>query len=106
MPITQFWILRELCLNPGKVKSHRELMKAASLMVEPNTIAAHVKSIRRAFVSLDPTFHCTSKICICLLHPVRPSHGSLWIQQQVCQSGKHPLGANPLAAHDWKQSVA
>jgi two-component system OmpR family response regulator len=58
MPITQFWILRELCLNPGRVRSHRELMKAASLLVEPNTIAAHIKSIRRAFVSLDPAFHC------------------------------------------------
>lgn len=58
MPLTQFWILRELSLNPGKVRSHRELMKAASLMVEPNTIAAHVKSIRRAFSAEDPAFNC------------------------------------------------
>jgi two-component system OmpR family response regulator len=58
MPLTQFWILRELSLNPGKVRSHRELMKAASLMVEPNTIAAHVKSIRRAFSMEDPAFNC------------------------------------------------
>lgn len=58
MPLTQFWILRELSLNPGKVKSHRELMKAASLLVEPNTIAAHVKSIRRAFTAEDPAFSC------------------------------------------------
>lgn len=58
MPLTQFWILRELSLNPGKVRSHRELMKAASLMVEPNTIAAHVKSIRRAFSTEDPAFNC------------------------------------------------
>jgi two-component system OmpR family response regulator len=58
MPLTQFWILRELSHNPGKVRSHRELMKAASLMVEPNTIAAHVKSIRRAFTAEDPAFHC------------------------------------------------
>ena len=58
MPITQFWILRELWLNPGSVRSHRDLMKAASLLVEPNTIAAHVKSIRRAFFTLDPAFHC------------------------------------------------
>ena len=58
MPLTQFWILRELSHNPGKVRSHRELMKAASLMVEPNTIAAHVKSIRRAFTAEDPAFTC------------------------------------------------
>jgi two-component system OmpR family response regulator len=58
MPLTQFWILKEMSHNPGKVRSHRELMKAASLMVEPNTIAAHVKSIRRAFTAEDPAFHC------------------------------------------------
>ncbi len=58
LPLTHFWILRELCTNPGEVRSHRELMKAASIVVEPNTIAAHVKSIRRSFVSLDPQFEC------------------------------------------------
>jgi two-component system OmpR family response regulator len=58
MPLTHFWIVRELCRTPGEVKSHRELMKAASIVVEPNTIAAHVKAIRNAFVNLDPEFHC------------------------------------------------
>ena len=58
MPLTQFWILRELCSNPGQVRSHRELMKAASIVVEPNTITAHVKAIRNAFAGLDPAFHC------------------------------------------------
>jgi len=57
MPLTQFLILRDLSANPGKVRSHRELMKAASVMVEPNTIAAHVKSIRRAFTAEDTSFH-------------------------------------------------
>jgi two-component system OmpR family response regulator len=58
MPLTHFWIVRELCLSPGQVKSHRELMKAASIVVEPNTIAAHVKAIRNAFANRDPAFHC------------------------------------------------
>ena len=58
LPLTHFWILRELCMNPGVVRSHRELMKAASIVVESNTIAAHVKSIRRSFVDLDPQFAC------------------------------------------------
>ena len=57
MPLTQFWILRELCSNPGQVRSHRDLMKAANIVVEPNTITAHVKAIRNAFASLDPAFH-------------------------------------------------
>ena len=58
LPLTQFWIVRELCLNPGQVRSHRELMKACSIVVEPNTIAAHVKAIRGAFTRVDPGFHC------------------------------------------------
>ena len=58
MPLTHYWIVRELCRLPGQVRSHRDLMKAASLVVEPNTIAAHVKSIRQAFTRNDPEFHC------------------------------------------------
>ncbi|RLQ21486.1 response regulator [Seongchinamella sediminis] len=58
LPLTHFWILRELCRHPGEVRSHRELMKAASIVVEPNTIAAHVKAIRQAFARLDPDFQC------------------------------------------------
>lgn len=58
LPLTHFWILRELCLHPGQVRSHRELMKAANIVVEPNTIAAHVKAIRQCFTQLDPQFAC------------------------------------------------
>lgn len=58
LPLTHFWILRELWQSPGEVRSHRELMKAASIVVEPNTIAAHVKAIRQTFTRLDPEFAC------------------------------------------------
>ncbi|MEM6580929.1 MAG: response regulator transcription factor [Pseudomonadota bacterium] len=58
MPLTQFWILQELSANPGKVRTHRELMKAANIVVESNTITAHVKAIRRAFATRDPEFQC------------------------------------------------
>ena len=56
LPLTQFWIVRELCTHPGQARSHRDLMKASSIMVEPNTIAAHIKSIRAAFIRVDPAF--------------------------------------------------
>ncbi len=58
LPLTHFWILRELCHKPGEVRSHRELMKAANIVVEPNTITAHVKSIRQSFTRLDSDFQC------------------------------------------------
>ena len=40
LPLTHFWIVKELFIHPGQVKSHRELMKASNIVVEPNTIAA------------------------------------------------------------------
>ncbi|WP_170287467.1 response regulator [Halioglobus maricola] len=58
LPLTHFWIVRELSDHPGEVRSHRELMKAANIVVEPNTIAAHVKSIRKAFARCDAEFGC------------------------------------------------
>jgi two-component system OmpR family response regulator len=58
LPLTHYWIVRELCLNPGQVKSHRDLMKASSIVVEPNTITAHVKTIRDAFSNVDSDFRC------------------------------------------------
>lgn len=58
LPLTHYWIVRDLYLNPGKVRSHRDLMKSCSIVVEPNTIAAHVKAIRAAFCRVDPDFHC------------------------------------------------
>ena len=58
LPLTLFWIVKELCANPGQVKSHRELMKASSIVVESNTITAHVKTIRDTFSRVDADFHC------------------------------------------------
>jgi two-component system OmpR family response regulator len=56
IPLTHFWIVKDLVDHPGKVRSHRDLMQAANLVVEPNTIAAHVKAIRDAFSESDANF--------------------------------------------------
>ena len=58
LPLTHYWMVRELCSGPGQVKSHRDLMKAANLVVAPNTITAHVKAIRDAFSRVDEHFRC------------------------------------------------
>ena len=58
LPLTHYWIVRELCNHPGQVKNHRELMKACNIVVEPNTITAHVKAIRGVFTALDSNFNC------------------------------------------------
>ena len=58
LTLTQFWIVQELTADPGQAKSCSALMKAANIYVEPNTIAAHIKTIRTRFKSLDPEFNC------------------------------------------------
>lgn len=58
LSLTHYWIVTALCAEPGVVKSHRELMKACNIVVEANTITAHVRAIRRAFSEIDPTFDC------------------------------------------------
>jgi two-component system OmpR family response regulator len=56
LTLTQFWMLRELVQHNGGVVSHQALMSAAQIVVELNTVTAHVKSIRDAFRRVDPGF--------------------------------------------------
>jgi len=56
LTLTQFWILQDLIIHNGQVRHPSQLMRAASIVVEPNTIAAHVKTIRDRFRAIDPDF--------------------------------------------------
>jgi two-component system OmpR family response regulator len=56
LSLTQYFILHELTSIPGEIKSPLELMKAIERVVEPNTIAAHIKAIRQTFLNIDPDF--------------------------------------------------
>jgi len=56
LPLTQLWMVAALARSPGNACSHADLMRAAKIVVEPNTIAAHIKSIRQRFRAVDPTF--------------------------------------------------
>lgn len=56
--LTQFWILNEIHAHGGQAVDYEQLQKAANIVVEPNTIAAHVKMIRHAFVDVDEHFKC------------------------------------------------
>ncbi len=58
LSLTQFWILYELVANPGEVKTSDKLMQAAKICVEPNTITAHIKTIRARFRDIDSDFDC------------------------------------------------
>ena len=52
LPLTHIWILIDLVEHAGSVRTHRDLMRAANVFVEPNTVVAYIKAIRAALRSL------------------------------------------------------
>ena len=58
LTLTQFWMLRELLRHPGEVVPHAALMQAARIVVEPNTVTAHIKAIRDAFRRVGVPAEC------------------------------------------------
>jgi DNA-binding response OmpR family regulator len=58
LSLTQFWILKDLVQHEGVARSTTELMRAANITVQPNTIVVHIKAIREAIQKLSPDFSC------------------------------------------------
>jgi two-component system, OmpR family, response regulator len=56
--LTQFWILKDLFEHAGAVRSITDLMRAASITVQPNTIVVHIKAIREQIQKYDKEFAC------------------------------------------------
>lgn len=56
LTLTEFWILSSIARRPGHLKSHDQLMDAASVVVTNNAISAHIKRIRNKFREIDPEF--------------------------------------------------
>jgi len=56
LSLTEFWIVHALARHPGHVRNRQQLMDAASVVLDDNTITSHVKRIRRKFQSVAPQF--------------------------------------------------
>src|ERR1700694_2440590 len=56
LSLTEFWIVHALARNPGHVKNRQQLMDAANVVLDDNTITSHVKRVRRKFQQVDPLF--------------------------------------------------
>jgi two-component system OmpR family response regulator len=56
LSLTEFWIVHALARNPGHVKNRQQLMDAASVVLDDNTITSHIKRVRRKFQHIDPAF--------------------------------------------------
>jgi two-component system, OmpR family, response regulator len=58
LSLTQFWILKDLFSHSGEVRSTSDLMRAANITVQPNTIVVHIKAIREEIQKITPDFAC------------------------------------------------
>jgi len=56
LSLTEFWIVHALARNPGHVKNRQQLMDAANVVLDDNTVTSHVKRVRRKFQHLDAAF--------------------------------------------------
>ena len=54
--VTEFWIVHALAQHPGHVKNRQQLMDAANVVLDDNTITSHIKRIRRKFQRIDGDF--------------------------------------------------
>ncbi|MAT91442.1 MAG: proteobacterial dedicated sortase system response regulator [Halioglobus sp.] len=56
LTVIEFRILQELAQRPGHVKSRQQLLDAAGVVQDDNTITSHIKRIRRKFQDIDAQF--------------------------------------------------
>jgi two-component system OmpR family response regulator len=56
LSLTEFWIVHALARHPGHVRNRQQLMDAANVVLDDNTITSHVKRVRRKFQGVDPQF--------------------------------------------------
>ena len=56
LTVTEFWLVHALARYPGHVKSRQQLMEAANVVLDDNTITSHIKRLRRKFKALDDNF--------------------------------------------------
>ncbi len=56
LTVTEFWIVHALANHPGHVKNRQQLMDAANVVLDDNTITSHIKRLRKKFKLLDSSF--------------------------------------------------
>ncbi len=62
LTLTEFWLVHALAKFPGHVKSRQQLMDAANVVLDDNTITSHIKRIRRKFLQLDANFNAIETV--------------------------------------------
>lgn len=56
LTVTELWMVQALAKHPGHVKNRQQLMEAANVFLDDNSINTHIKRIRKKFVAVDAAF--------------------------------------------------
>ncbi len=56
LTVTEFWLVHALVRFVGHVKTREQLMQAANIYVDEDTISSHIKRIRKKFQAVDEDF--------------------------------------------------
>ncbi|PCH63171.1 MAG: proteobacterial dedicated sortase system response regulator [Gammaproteobacteria bacterium] len=56
LTVTEFWLVHALVRYVGHVKTREQLMQAANIYVDEDTISSHIKRIRKKFVAVSDDF--------------------------------------------------
>ncbi len=56
LTVTEFWLVHSLVRFVGHVKTREQLMQAANIYVDEDTISSHIKRIRKKFQHVDDAF--------------------------------------------------
>ncbi len=62
LTVTEFWLVHSLARYPGHVKNRQQLMDAANVVLDDNTITSHIRRLRKKFVAVDPAFSAVSTV--------------------------------------------
>jgi len=62
LTVTEFWLIACLASQHGQVKSRQQLMDAANVVLDDQTITAHIKRIRKKFLNIDQEFNCIQTV--------------------------------------------
>ena len=56
LSLTHLWMVHALASNRGFVRTPQQLMDAANITVQTNTLTVHLRNIRKTFEDIDPDF--------------------------------------------------
>ena len=62
LTVTEFRLVYCLAKYPGQVKSRQQLMDAANLVMDDQSVTAHIKRIRKKFLRLDASFDAIQSV--------------------------------------------